>query len=830
MLSDSVVGLVDNYRPMDQGKMLEEAIFFVKEQSYYMKKAIEMEDVSNSLKHGSNIISELRTSSLSPIHYYELYMKVFNELEYLADFIGDHAKKTNIIPELYVSVQQATFILPRLYLLVMVGAHYIKSKKVTAKEILDDITELCKGIQHPMRGLFLRYYLVQICKDKLPDSDPDNENGFIDSFDFLMNNFCESIRLWIRLNTAGNDKKKLDKERLELGLLVGANLVRITQLEGVDINFYSSTALPRILSEIKSIDDNVAQKYLLDCLIQAFSDEFHIQTIDDILSACVSSVKSGNFTNDITINNINFCTYYHVDGGISILMTMMNRLSVFLTSNPESLPEGVDIFSTFQKHLSTINVVYNLSVQGNQEPEGPQVGIKGYLDLQAAFLEFITTLYPGTVEHVEFVLNKVVEVLSNILGDVVIEGPAANSIVKLLTVPIKALSLKALELSYNEKLISFLSWEMRKEMSYNLIDELVTTNILMDELSSFEIFFNLVSPLFLPFDEEKGEYISDHLLEKIKLEQYQICKLIQAIKCSDVCDQFSIYKDLTERILKSGSLRMKHTLPCLVNCSLSLLFSSSNREFSQTQSTQFQTPNVQFKNMKISFNHDFSMEILKYIHHLMELLQPISPKKTLKLLMLVSISVDEFARSSIGVFGENTKFMTDMKMMCLDFLMKACNCYEDEISGGENQVYCIKYMCSAVSSRITILDSEDYLNVAMLLAKYALNLIRLTQRCEVLCCASHLFNSPQYYNEQRLVWCLEKCVTLVETLDFYTPSKLVESLMFPLETSKYFKLKNTTKLVQNKLDKLSQLLPKDEMKKYEEKVKALQEYTNLLTK
>lgn len=40
MLSDSVVGMVDNYQPLDQGKMLEEAIFFVKEQSYYMKKAI----------------------------------------------------------------------------------------------------------------------------------------------------------------------------------------------------------------------------------------------------------------------------------------------------------------------------------------------------------------------------------------------------------------------------------------------------------------------------------------------------------------------------------------------------------------------------------------------------------------------------------------------------------------------------------------------------------------------------------------------------------------------------------------------------------------------
>ncbi|UKK00599.1 hypothetical protein MACK_000673 [Theileria orientalis] len=802
MISDDVVTSPNNYPPPDQGKMLEEAIFFVKEQSYYMKKAIEMEDISNSLKHGSNIISELRTSTLSPIHYYELYMKVFNELEYLSDFIGDHAKKSNIISELYVSVQQATFILPRLYLLIMVGAHYIKTKKVTAKEILDDITELCKGIQHPMRGLFLRYYLVQICKDKLPDSDPGNENGFLDSFDFLMNNFCESIRLWIRLNKTGHDKKKIDKERLELGLLVGANLVRITQLEGVDINFYSTTALPRILNEINSIDDYVAQKYLLDCLIQAFSDEFHIHTIDEILSACVSSIKS--------------------DDGISILITMMNRLSTFLTSNPEALPEGVDIFITFQKHLSKLKVTKGTPLTRSDE-EGGRVGVRGYLDLLASFLEFTTTLYPGVVEHVEYILNNVVELLSNVLGDVVIEGAPAQSIVKLLTIPIKTLSLKALELSYNEKLMAFLSPEMRKKMSHDLIDSLVTTSIAMDELSSFEVFFHFVAPLFEPFKGEDNEFLPDSLLEKIKLEQFQICKLIQAIKCSSVNDQFLIYKDLMHKILNGGSLRLKYTLPCLITCSLNLIFATCSAESDQTL-------NAKMTALKISHSHEFAMEIFKFINSISEVLQPISPSETLKLLILTGVSVDEFTRTCVSLFGENANFMNDMKMMCLNFLMHACNCYEDEITYSTDKLNCLKYMCSAVSSKITILEKDDYFNIAMLLAKYGLNLTRIHHRCQVLSVAAYLFSSPHYYNEQRLCWCLEKCVTVVNTFDFYAPYKLVEALLYPLETSKYFKLKSVTKLIQNKLDQLLPKLSKDEFKTYNDKVDSIQKFVNLVGK
>jgi vacuolar protein sorting-associated protein 35 len=41
--------------------------------------------------------------------------------------------------------------------------------EVSAKEVLKDLVELCSGVQHPTRGLFLRTYLSEMTKDKLPD-------------------------------------------------------------------------------------------------------------------------------------------------------------------------------------------------------------------------------------------------------------------------------------------------------------------------------------------------------------------------------------------------------------------------------------------------------------------------------------------------------------------------------------------------------------------------------------------------------------------------------------------------------------------------------------
>ena len=48
------------------------------------------------------------------------------------------------------------------YLLCTVGSCYIRSREAHAKDILKDLVELCKGVQHPTRGLFLRSYLCQV--------------------------------------------------------------------------------------------------------------------------------------------------------------------------------------------------------------------------------------------------------------------------------------------------------------------------------------------------------------------------------------------------------------------------------------------------------------------------------------------------------------------------------------------------------------------------------------------------------------------------------------------------------------------------------------------
>lgn len=59
---------------------------------------------------------------------------------------------------------------------------YIKSNPTLKRDLMKDLVEMCRGVQHPLRGLFLRNYLLQCTRNVLPDSPEeggDNPEGSV---------------------------------------------------------------------------------------------------------------------------------------------------------------------------------------------------------------------------------------------------------------------------------------------------------------------------------------------------------------------------------------------------------------------------------------------------------------------------------------------------------------------------------------------------------------------------------------------------------------------------------------------------------------------------
>lgn len=199
-------------------------------------------------------------------------MAVFDALRHLSSYLYDaHTTGKHHLADLYELVQYAGNIVPRLYLMITVGAVYMSIPGAPVKEVMKDMMEMARGVQHPTRGLFLRHYLSGMTRDHLPVGDDPGPGGNLhDSIGFVLTNFIEMNKLWVRLQHSGlsRDRDRRELERRELRILVGTNLVRLSQLDGVDLEMYRRIILPSVLEQVVNCKDVIAQEYLMEVVIQ----------------------------------------------------------------------------------------------------------------------------------------------------------------------------------------------------------------------------------------------------------------------------------------------------------------------------------------------------------------------------------------------------------------------------------------------------------------------------------------------------------------------------------------------------------------------------------
>ena len=83
---------------------------------------------------------------------------------------------------------------------------------------MKDMIEMCHGVQHPIRGLF--YGIIYLNERKifaLP-----NQIDFEETVEFLIKNFIEMNKLWVRLQHQGHSSERelRYRERKELKILL----------------------------------------------------------------------------------------------------------------------------------------------------------------------------------------------------------------------------------------------------------------------------------------------------------------------------------------------------------------------------------------------------------------------------------------------------------------------------------------------------------------------------------------------------------------------------------------------------------------------------------
>lgn len=98
-------------------------------------------------------------------------MSIFDSMRYMTSYLVEtHEQGNHHLGDLYELVQYASSIIPRLYLMTTVGSIYLSVPDAPpVGDVMSDMMEMTKGVQHPIRGLFLRHYLGGMTRDFLPN-------------------------------------------------------------------------------------------------------------------------------------------------------------------------------------------------------------------------------------------------------------------------------------------------------------------------------------------------------------------------------------------------------------------------------------------------------------------------------------------------------------------------------------------------------------------------------------------------------------------------------------------------------------------------------------
>ncbi|XP_074301662.1 vacuolar protein sorting-associated protein 35A-like [Silene latifolia] len=687
----------------DEEKYLSAGTAGLQQNAFYMHRALDSNNLKDALKYSAQMLSELRTSKLSPHKYYALYMRAFDELRKLEMFFYEEMKRGCSIIELYELVQHAGNILPRLYLLCTVGCVYIKSKEAPAKDILKDLVEMCRGIQHPLRGLFLRSYLSQVSRDKLPDIGSGYEGDadtVTDAVEFVIQNFTEMNKLWVRMRHQGpaREKDRREKERSELRDLVGKNLHVLSQIEGVDLDMYKDTVLPRVLEQVVNCKDDLAQYYLMDCMVQVFPDEYHLQTLDILLGACPQLQP----TVDIK----------------SVLSSLMERLSNYAATSPEVLPEFLHVDA-----FSRLNSVIGKVIEA--QPDMPVVAV---VILYSSLLTFTLHVHPDRLDYADQVLGSCVSKLS-VVGKLD-DSNATKQIVKLLSAPLDKYNsvITALKLSNYPRVMEYLDNETNKVMAKIIIRSIMKNETYISVGDKVEALFELIKGLIKDtdgtFDDEDDE-------EDFKEEQNAVARLVQMLHNDDPEVMFNIITIVHKHFLAGGVKRLPFTVPPLVFSSLKFIRRLQNQEATKSGDGVDAKPK----------------KIFQLLNQLIEaLLKVPAPELALRLYLQCAEAAND----------------SDLEPVACEFFTQAYILYEEEISDSREQVNAL-YLIIGTLQRMHIFGVENRDTLTHKATGYAAKLLKKPDQCRAVYACSHLFwadDQDGVRDGERVLLCLKRALKI----------------------------------------------------------------------
>ena len=485
----------------EQEKFVKEAMDRIQGRGFLMNRAFDNGDVEQALKEATLMLEDMKTNIVTPIHYNELYQVVLSQLAQLAlNFQDTHFFSERRVAELYETLQYTPSIVPRLYLLFTVAPAFIKAGHARACDVMRDLIEMTRGVQHPTRALFLRHFLLHIMKDVLPDGQNTEGGTLEDTLVFILENFKQMNVLWVRLqfslDTKTIEERKL--QRAQLKQLVGSNIQRLANLRGLDVTHYKELVMPCVVEQITACREGLAQAYIVESITQVFPAEFHIETLVELFGVLV------HLEDDVST--------------LSLVTGIIKRLQIYYSSEDVEKASAIGTVKLVAQQIDTL-------LQAGQKV----FTLEDTLDMLGTLLNFTLEADPGNTSNVNSILHFVENHIEGIYQDARIDSePVSRKLRYFLITPLREMKDASIifELDYFPVLVNRMRYNDRKLIALEVCQGFSRTEAYIDDTDKLKSFFGIVQVLL----QKPSDYEPDPDGEPIGPQLQQVARVFHLIR------------------------------------------------------------------------------------------------------------------------------------------------------------------------------------------------------------------------------------------------------------------------------------------------------------
>ena len=533
----------------DEEMALDTALKNVKKQNNNISLEIERNNLRFCLKKAFDLLCELRTNLLAPKSYHTLYTQVEIALEEVYKYMMVEISRGREPWDIYDSVQQCRYVIPRLYLLILSGAIYIENSPELSKELSDELLDQVKEAQAPLRAIFARYFLAKIMKDKFPNgkNNSKKKEGWTieDTILFFIKNLEEMNRSWMRmtLNASEEALSMLEENRLDLEKIISDTVEILSKLEGLTSDLYAKLMLPKLSEIIFMYDDSISQEYLMEYIITHFPISYNIKNLDFLLLTILRLVPKVNKK--------------------KLFILLLEKFNDYYKENEKNEKILNDIYESYPVILKNYNILLEKQEKSSQN-------LLGILEMNYSFIKFCIICAPikEKMLSINHGLNTTNEIILSLNNEFLYKNQV-NKLYDILILTLESIY-SIFDMPKFTELYDILDYDNRKKLALEIINNLININSheKLDSLEKIQKLLIYLTPL--ETNSKEGEEENMRLIEK---EQSTLIKLFSVFKTKNVELVLNFYSEFKNFLIQGGLKRRKKSLPCLIT---SLIIFSRN--------------------------------------------------------------------------------------------------------------------------------------------------------------------------------------------------------------------------------------------------------------